>query len=107
MIALLRLLHHLQVLLEGGLRLEGGDVDARELGILLIAAPVGAGERSDLKRVRRDGAQVRYVPAPAQIREHIFTRSRYGDVVRHLTLPLLHEILHALDLERLAVLIPA
>ena len=43
-VALTRLFEPLEVRVEIGLRVEGGAVDAGQLRVVLVAAPVGAGE---------------------------------------------------------------
>src|SRR5438105_3760402 len=67
MIALLRLLDPLEVRLEVVLRIEGSPVDPRELRVLLVAAPVGAGEPGQLERL--DRLRVLEVRAAAEIGE--------------------------------------
>ena len=52
-IAPLRLLDALEVRVEIGLRVEGRPVDPRQLRVLLVAAPVGAGEAGQLDRLDR------------------------------------------------------
>ncbi len=48
-----RLLEPLEVRVEVGLRVERGAVDAGQLGVVLVAAPVGAGEPGQLERLDR------------------------------------------------------
>ena len=67
MVAGAGLLEPLEVRVEVGLRVEGGPVDARELRVLLVAAPVRAGEPRELQRLDRRG--VLEVRAAAEIRE--------------------------------------
>ena len=52
-VALPRLLEPLQVLVEVGLRVEGGAVDPRQLRVLRVPAPVRAGEPGQLERLDR------------------------------------------------------
>ena len=60
MVALARLLEAREVRVEIVLRVEGGPVDAGQLLVLLVAAPVGAGEAGQLERLDRlRGLQVR------------------------------------------------
>ena len=53
MVAGARLLEPLEVRVEIGLRVERGAVDAGQLGVVLVAAPVGAGEPGQLERLDR------------------------------------------------------
>ncbi len=48
-----RLLEPLEVRVEVGLRVEGRPVDPRQLRVLLVTAPVGAGETGELDRLDR------------------------------------------------------
>ncbi len=66
-VALLRLLETLQIGVEVGLRVEGRPVDPGQLGVLLVAAPVGAREARQLDRL--DRGRVLEVRAAAEIRE--------------------------------------
>src|SRR4051794_33590316 len=52
-VALLRLLQALQMEVEIGLRVEGRAVDAGQLRVLLVTAPVRAGEAGQLERLDR------------------------------------------------------
>ena len=61
------LLEPLEVRVEVGLRVERRAVDPRELRVLLVAAPVRAGEARQLERLYRRG--VLQVRAAAQVRE--------------------------------------
>ena len=63
----LRLLDALEVRLEVVLRVERGAVDPRELRVLLVPAPVGAGEAGQLERL--DRLRVLEVRAAAQVGE--------------------------------------
>ena len=62
-----RLLEPLQVGVEVGLRVEGGAVDAGELRLRRVAAPVGAGEAGELDRL--DRLRVLEVRAAAEVGE--------------------------------------
>ncbi len=62
-----RLLEPLEVRVEVFLRVEGGAVDARELRVALVAAPVGACEPGELQRL--DRLRVLQMRAAAQIGE--------------------------------------
>ena len=66
-VARLRLLEPLEIRVEVGLRVEGGAVDPGQLGVLLVAAPVGARERGQLDRL--DRLRVLQVRAAAEVRE--------------------------------------
>ena len=66
-VARLRLLEPLEVGVEIGLRVEGGAVDPGQLRVLLVAAPVGAGERGQLDRL--DRLRVLQVRAAAEVGE--------------------------------------
>ena len=67
MVAALRLLEPLQVRVEVGLREEGRAVDPRQLRVLLVAAPVRAGEAGELDRL--DRLRVLEVRAAAEVGE--------------------------------------
>src|SRR4029453_3618160 len=67
MVALLRLLEPLEVRVEVGLREEGRAVDARQLRVLLVPAPVGACEARQLDRL--DRLRVLEVRAAAKVGE--------------------------------------
>ena len=67
MVARARLLEPLEVRVEVGLGVEGGSVDPRELGVLLVAAPVRAREARELDRL--DRRRVLEVRAAAEIGE--------------------------------------
>ncbi len=62
-----RLLQPLEMGVEVGLRVERGAVDPRQLGVLLVAAPVRAGEARQLERLDRGG--VLQVRAAAEVGE--------------------------------------
>ena len=66
-ISFLRLLEPLEVGVEVGLRVERRPVDPRQLRVLLVAAPVGAGEPGQLDRL--DRLRVLEVRAAAEIGE--------------------------------------
>ena len=66
-VALLRLLEALEVQVEIGLRVEGRPVDPRQLRVLLVAAPVRAGEAGQLERL--DRLRVLEVRAAAEVGE--------------------------------------
>src|SRR6202007_2146001 len=65
--ALARLFEPLEMEIEVGLRVERGAVDARQLLVLLVAAPVGAGEARQLQRT--DRRRVLQVWAAAEVGE--------------------------------------
>ena len=67
MVAPLRLLEPLQVRVEIGLREEGRAVDPRQLLVVLVSAPVGAGEAGELDRL--DRLRVLEVRAAAEVGE--------------------------------------
>ena len=67
MVALLCLLEALEIGIEVGLGEEGRAVDPRQLGVLLVPAPIGAGEAGQLDRL--DRARVLKMRAAAEIRE--------------------------------------
>ena len=67
MVALARLLEPFEVCVEVGLRVEGGAVDAGQLGVVLVAAPVGAGEPGQLDRL--DRLRVLQMRAAAEVGE--------------------------------------
>src|SRR6266568_8284298 len=67
MVAALRILETLEVRVEVGLGVERGAVDARQLGVLLVAAPVRAGEPRQLDGL--DRARVLQMRAAAEIGE--------------------------------------
>ena len=62
-----RLLEQREVRVEVGLRVERGAVDAGQLGVVLVAAPVGAGEAGQLERL--DRLRVLQVRAAAEVGE--------------------------------------
>ena len=66
-VAALRLLEPLQVGVEVGLREEGRAVDPRQLLVVLVTAPVGAGEAGELDRL--DRLRVLEVRAAAEVGE--------------------------------------
>src|SRR5207342_1835238 len=66
-VARLRLLEPLEVRVEIGLRVEGGAVDPGQLRVLLVTAPVRAGERRQLDRL--DRLRVLQVRAAAEVGE--------------------------------------
>ena len=66
-VALARLLEPLEVGVEVGLRVERGAVDAGEQRVVLVAAPVGAGEAGELERL--DRLRVLQVRAAAEVGE--------------------------------------
>ncbi len=66
-VAAFGLLEHLEVGLQLGLGLEGGAVDALELGVGLVALVVGAGEGGELEGA--DVAGAHHVRAGAQVDE--------------------------------------
>ena len=67
MVARLRLLEALEIGVEIGLGVEGRAVDPRQLLVVLVAAPVGTGERRELDRL--DRLRVLEVRAAAEIGE--------------------------------------
>src|SRR5208337_4902638 len=67
MVAALRLLDHLEILVEGGLVLERRAVDALELRVALVALVVGAGHAGELERA--DVAGAHHVRPGAQVNE--------------------------------------
>ena len=71
MVALLRLLQHLEVLAQLLLVAPGRAVDALEHGIVLVAAPVRARHRHQLERVRRDLPGVLEMRPAAQVLEGV------------------------------------
>ena len=66
-IARARLLEPLEVRVEVRLRVERGAVDAGQLRVVLVAAPVRAGERGQLERL--DRLRVLQVRAAAEVGE--------------------------------------
>ena len=70
-VTLLYLLQFLEVGVQLGLVLPDSPVDALEHGPLLIAPPVGAGDRHELEGVRRDLAGVIHVWPAAQVDEGV------------------------------------
>ena len=76
MVARARLLEPLEVGVEVGLRVERGAVDPRELGVVLVAPPVGAREARQLHGLDRSG--VLEVRAAAEIREVALRVERDG-----------------------------
>ena len=66
-VALARLLEPLEVRVEVGLRVERGAVDAGQLLVVLVAAPVRAGEAGQLERL--DRLRVLQVRAAAEVGE--------------------------------------
>ena len=70
-IALFDLLQLLQIRVEVRLRFPRGAIDALEHLVLLIPAPVGAGDRGELEGVGLQGARVRHVGTAAEIGERI------------------------------------
>jgi hypothetical protein len=66
-VATLRLLEPLEICVEIRLRVEGRSVDARQLRVLLVAAPVRAREAGQLERL--DRLRILEVRAAAEVRE--------------------------------------
>src|SRR6266511_3046780 len=66
-VTLARLLEQLEMLVQVLLRVEGRPVDPGELLVLLVAAPVRAGERGQLQRL--DRLRALQVRAAAEVRE--------------------------------------
>src|SRR5208282_2052027 len=66
MVALLRFLEPLEVGVEVGLAGPGGAVDALQLSVPLVAAPVGAGELGQLERLA-DVTRGRQVRSAAEV----------------------------------------
>ena len=71
MVTLFSLLQHVQVLLEFLGLFPGCAVDAREHLVVLIAAPVGPGDRHQFDGSRVDLLRVFHMRSPAQIHERI------------------------------------
>ena len=74
MVAPLGLLEHLEILVELGLVLERGAVDALELRVLLVALVVGAGHGGELERA--DVAGAHHVRPGAEVDEIAVLESR-------------------------------
>ena len=90
MVALLRLFEHFEILVELGLVLEGGAVDALELRVALVALVIRAGHGGELERA--DVAGTHHVRPGAQINEiavpEIRNRFVLGNLVEQIELEL-------------------
>ena len=90
-----RLLEPLEMRVEVGLREERGPVDPGQLGVVLVAAPVGAGEARQLERL--DRLRVLQVRATAEI----------GEVALRVERDVARRRVDQLDLVRLALRLEA
>ncbi len=84
MIALLGLFQHVEMLLEFLLVAPGRAVDALQHRVVLIAAPVGAGDSHELEAVRRDLARVFHMRATTEIFKRILRVGADERLLNHL-----------------------